>query len=198
MDPSQHLHRRMRKVERESEKIKEDIAGLETETGVDQCLLRQVEKRIDGLMSELTDVSHGILLLDRGSEELLEQGSFIKKALYAVDLKVKRLLHEQTSSPKLSGVRHATTGVKLPEISVLTFDGNIMNWSSFWEQFEVPIHKKENFEDVEKLAYLRDALKDGSAKLVIQRLSQNGRKLCRSHQMLTGALQLGLRKLFRE
>ena len=47
-----------------------------------------------------------------------------------------------------------------------------MNWSSFWEQFEVSIHKKENLEDVEKLAYLRDALKDGSAKLVIQGLSQ--------------------------
>ena len=171
-DPSQHLRRRLCEVERELEKVKEDVAGLEAETGVDQCLLRQLEKRIDGLMSELADVCRGILLLDRGSEELLEQGSSIKKALYAVDLKVKRLLHEQTSSPKLSGVRHASTGVKLPKISVPTFDGNIMNWSSFWEQFEVSIHKKENLEDVEKLAYLRDALKDGSAKLVIQGLSQ--------------------------
>ena len=70
---------------------------------MDQCLLRQLEKRIDGLMSELVDVSRGILLLDRGSEELLEQGSSIKKALYAMDLKVKRLLHEQTSSPNLVG-----------------------------------------------------------------------------------------------
>ena len=85
---------------------------------------------------------------------------------------MKQLLHEQTSSPKLSGVCHATTGVKLPKISIPTFDGNIMNWSSFWEQFEVSIHKKENLEGVEKLAYLRHALKDGSAKLVIQGLSQ--------------------------
>ena len=120
----------MHEVERELEKIKEDIAGLEAETGVDECLLRQLEKRNDGLMSELVDVPSGILLLDRGSEVLLEQGSSINKALYAVDLKVKRLLHEQTSSPKLSGIRHATTGVKLPKVSVPTFDGN-MNWSSF-------------------------------------------------------------------
>ena len=156
---------------------------------MDQCLLRQLEKRIDGLMSELTNVSRGILLLDRASEELLEQGSSLKKALYIVDLNVKRLLHDQTSSPKLSGVRHATTGVKLPKISVPTFDGNIMNWSSFWEQFEVSIHKKENLEDVEKLAYLRDALKDGSPKLVIQGLSQTAGNYVESHQMPTGALR---------
>ena len=43
------------------------------------------------------------------------------------------------------------------------FDGNIMNWSSFLEQFEVSIHKKESLHDVENVAYLRDALKDGSA-----------------------------------
>ena len=109
-------------------------------------------------MSELADVSRGILLLDRGSEELLEQGSSIKGALYAVDLKVKRLLHKQTSSPKLSGVCHASTGVKLPKISVPRFDGNIMNWTSFWEQFEVSIQKKENLEDVEKLALPEECL----------------------------------------
>ena len=58
-------------------------------SGMDQCLLQQLEKRIDSLMCELADVCCGILLLDRGSEELLEQGSSLKKVLYAVDLKVK-------------------------------------------------------------------------------------------------------------
>ena len=43
---------------------------------------------------------------------------------------------------------------------------------SFWEQFEVSIHKKETFGDVEKLVYLRDALKDGLARQVNQGLSQ--------------------------
>ena len=71
---------------------------MEAEIDVDQCLLRQLEKRIDGLMSELADVCRGILLLDHGSEELLEQGSSLKKALYVVDLDVYRLLHEQMTS----------------------------------------------------------------------------------------------------
>ena len=62
--------------------------------------------------------------------------------------------------------------MKLPKISVPTFDGDIMNWSSFWQQFEVSIHKKESLQNVEKLAYLRDALKGGSANQVIEGLSQ--------------------------
>ena len=41
-DPSQHLRRRLHEVERELETIKEDGAGLGAETGVDQCLLRQL------------------------------------------------------------------------------------------------------------------------------------------------------------
>ena len=132
-DPSPHLHRRMRKVDSELERICEDVAGLEAESSVHQCLLRQLEKRTDGLMTELTDICRGILLLDNGSEELLDQGSSLKKVLYVLDLRVKQLLHEQTMSPKLiSGV---CTEVKLPKISVSIFDGDIMNWSSFWEQF---------------------------------------------------------------
>ena len=55
----------------------------------------------------------------------------------------------------------------LPKISVPTFDGDIMNWSSIWEQFEVSIHKKETLGDVEQLVFLRDALKDGSARQII-------------------------------
>ena len=187
MDPSQHPCRQVHEVDRVSQKIGEDFEGLETTSGVDQCLT-QLEKHIDSLMSELTDISHEILLLNQGSEELLEQGSSLNKVLYALDLKVKRLLHEQTTSPNFNSTQQANTRVKLSRISVPTFDGNIMNWSSFWEQFEASIHKKESLQDVEKLAYLRDTQKDGSATPSHLRSITDSRKLCQSHQMPAGAL----------
>ena len=160
-------------MDQELPRIK-NVAGLEADSGVDQCL----PLLTDTIMSELSDIHCGILLLNHGSEELLDQGSSFKKVFCALDLKVKRLLHEQTMSPKLiSGIN---TGVKLLKISAPTFDGNIINWSFFWEQFEVYIHKKETLEEVEKLAHLRDALKNGWARQVIQRYCKS-RKLCRSH-----------------
>lgn len=59
--------------------------------------------------------------------------------------------------------------VKLPKLNVPTFDGNILNWNTFWKQFCV-----KNVSNVEKLVYLYHALKGGSAKLVIEGLSRSG------------------------
>ena len=46
-----------------------------------------------------------------------------------------------------------------------------MNWNSFWEQYEVSIRSREHLSNPEKLAYLRQSLKDGPAKRVIEGLS---------------------------
>ena len=52
------------------------------------------------------------------------------------------------------------------------FDGDILNWRTFWEQFRVSIHSRPQLSDAEKLAYLKDTLKDGPAAGVIQGLAQ--------------------------
>ena len=64
------------------------------------------------------------------------------------------------------------TGVNLPRIEIPTFDGNILNWRLFWEQFQAAVHDKPQLEEVDKLTYLRDALKDGPARNVIKGLTQ--------------------------
>ena len=66
------------------------------------------------------------------------------------------------------------TGLKQPKFSVPTFDGDILNWSNFWDQFSVSIHDKTKLSGTEKLAYLRDALKDGPAEAVIRGLAKPG------------------------
>ena len=41
----------------------------------------------------------------------------------------------------------AAKGIKLPKIEVPTFDGNILHWPTFWEQFEVSVHDKDSLSD---------------------------------------------------
>ena len=101
INPSQHLHRRIREVDREAGKVGEDVEGLEVTSCVDQCQLRQLENRIDSLISELQDVCRGILLLDHDSEVILQQGSSLKKVLYTLDFKLICLLRKQGTSPSL-------------------------------------------------------------------------------------------------
>lgn len=77
----------------------------------------------------------------------------------------RRLLHPLEPSCR---------GVKLPKLDVPVFDGNILNWTSFWEQFCVSVHSRPNLTNSEKLLYLQHALKDGTAKHVIEGLSRSG------------------------
>ena len=66
------------------------------------------------------------------------------------------------------------SGVKLPKLAALTFDGNITNWHSFMEQFVISVHDRSNLSPSEKLTYLRHAVKDGSVKHVVKGLSGSG------------------------
>ena len=67
------------------------------------------------------------------------------------------------------------SGVKLPKVSVPTFDGEVLNWRSFWEQFDATIHCKTELSNTEKLTYSTyksEAFKDGPAKFVISGLTR--------------------------
>ena len=63
------------------------------------------------------------------------------------------------------------TSIKLPKLSIPKFDGDVLNWRTFWEQFKLSIHNWEQLSDSEKLAYLKDPLKNGPAECVIQGLA---------------------------
>ena len=97
-------------------------------------------------------------------------GLKVKKVLFQVYLKVERLLRDVENSTKIS--KAETPRVRFPKINVPSFDWNILNWTSFSEQFEVPVDCQDSLRDVKKLAYLKDAEKDSPAKQFIEGLSR--------------------------
>ena len=86
---------------------------------------------------------------------------------------IRRHLTRRAVEP-VSSTPVVSTGVKLPKLDVPVFDGNILNWTRFWEQFRVSVHDRTSISDSEKLVYLQHALKDGSAKTVIEGLTRSG------------------------
>lgn len=50
--------------------------------------------------------------------------------------------------------------VKLPQISLPTFKGNLENWLSFKDSFNSLIHERTDLSDTDKLTYLKLSLKD--------------------------------------
>ena len=60
------------------------------------------------------------------------------------------------SSPAPSAI--VEEQINLPKLIITPFDGNILNWVSFWDQFESSIHLKNNISDIDKFSYLRSFL----------------------------------------
>ena len=50
--------------------------------------------------------------------------------------------------------------VKLPKLELTKFDGNILNWQVFWDQFNSSIHLNNNISDIDKFSYLLSFLED--------------------------------------
>ena len=119
------------------------------------------------MKEELFQASLGILALDHADGGLADYESFTREEIFRAHRHIRNLINSipkevraLVDTPAKSKVH---TELKLPKFSVPTFDGNIMNWSNFWDQFSVAIHDKTELSDTAKLAYLRDALKDGPA-----------------------------------
>ena len=118
------------------------------------------EEHLTGCKRELEDVRKSLLSSDQEeSEELIKLQADLEKAIFDCSLAVKKSLQSHTLDPVSSN-----DGMKLPKLDVPTFDGNILNWKTFWEQFSISVHDRTNLSDPEKLVYLCHSLKDGSAK----------------------------------
>ncbi len=86
--------------------------------------------------------------------------------LAIVEAKLKLKNHSNPSAKDTSTSR-------LPKLSLPEFDGTILNWHQFWDQFSSNIDSR-NIADVDKLLYLKTSLK-GDAKKTIDGLETTNR-----------------------
>ena len=136
----------------------------------DTHLLRQYEENLADLKTELKDVWEDLLKLGLdGADEAFTQHATVTKELFTCSHLIRKALAERSAPP----TPESSKGIKLPKLEVATFDGNVLNWSSFWEQFCVAVHDRPSVSDTEKLVYLQQALKKGSAKQAIEGLSRS-------------------------
>ena len=100
----------------------------------------------------------------------------IDKLLFDIGLSIRKktVKPPTTAVMPLSNPSTETKMVKLPKLDIPTFSGNILQWLTFWEQFSVAIHDRVDITKPQKMAYLRQALKHGSARNMVEGLSRTG------------------------
>ena len=83
-----------------------------------------------------------------------------------------------------SMVSLCNSNINLPKITLEEFDGNILNWRGFWEQFKTTIGENNTLSDIEKFTYLKRLLK-GSAYGLIYGLTLTSNNYEKAITMLT-------------
>ena len=123
--------------------------------------------------------------------ELYEKYSKLKEVHFDCCHKVKKLINNciprstpTTTTSAASTAGEAKGGLKVPKLEAPTFDGDILNWTRFWEQFTISIDQQTNLSEAEKFAYLQQSLKGGSAKAVIQGLTGTGEHYAKAVECL--------------
>ncbi len=133
-------------------------------------MLQQYEVSLSDYKIELRENLNDLLALDiDDKDELSITQSSLEEIIFKMSFEIRKQLQLRKDASLRVG-----HGDKLPKLEVPTFDGNILNWKTFWEQYCVSVHTKPSLSDSEKLVYLQQSLKDGSAKHVIEGLSRTG------------------------
>ncbi len=80
------------------------------------------------------------------------------KTIFDLSVKVKKLLYNPGSTMEsLTPTIRESHGGKLPRIDIALFNGDLLDWQTFWEQFDLTVHSRRDVPNAEKLAYLRHA-----------------------------------------
>ena len=108
-------------------------------------MLEQYDEQINGFNFELLDILGSILALEEDTSGLAELEASLSQVIFDTRLRICQL---QTPPPVTY-----REGIKLLKIDVPRFDGDIMNWNGFWEQYKVSFVSRDQRLDLEKLAY---------------------------------------------
>ena len=161
------LSRRLSRLERKLHSSHSAIAAL-TSDHPDVPLIKEYKEKIAEYKVESSQLCEEMLVMGLPDEDdLFLLHSRLDDQLFQCSHLIRKLLTEYDTTTAIT----PSTGVKLPKLDVPTFDGNLLNWTQFWEQFCVAVH---DISDTEKLVYLRHALKDGTAKTIIEGLTRSG------------------------
>ncbi|XP_045774363.1 uncharacterized protein LOC123873546 [Maniola jurtina] len=121
------------------------------------------------LYAEFTELQSKIeeSVLDVDLEEQLNQRDAFEDNYYSTLARAERMikLEEVTSACSKRCHSHNDT-IKLPTISVPTFDGSCDRWLEFRDTFQSLVHESTQISSIQKFHYLKSSLK-GSAALVI-------------------------------
>ena len=93
------------------------------------------------------------------------------KSIHALAADIASAKHRSTpliSSSRIGSPHKAERNrTKLPAISLPTFTGDVLKWPTFWHKFSASVDTNEDLPESTKLSYLRSAVQDPEADIIL-------------------------------
>jgi len=117
------------------------------------------------------ELDKGIGDMDKEVEDALEYRQKAREPRLAACEVLAQLEQESSQHRRDSKGSDSTPrlDVRLPKLVLPSFDGNVLEWQSWWDQFDVSVHKTE-LPVIQKFTYLKNLL-EGEASEAIKGLS---------------------------
>ena len=131
-----------------------------------------LEEKIEGINDICMKIQEGVD--EHNTEQLTKEFDYIPELseLYHrknMNLEKKRRTWKLLNKTDGNGKKTDQPKIKLPPVTMRTFDGNIMEWRSFNDSFQSTVDANNTLSNFEKFHYLRSLLK-GEALLTIEGL----------------------------
>ena len=180
-DPQVDLNKKRRR----EKSLKISIESL-LKDSTNLCALENKQAEIASRLQELNQLKEKYSdlyneILDLIPEDLVElechQFSDYFRQIREVSDKAQRHISENTTasladghSVKNSGSGESQSsernhsGMKLPKLELPSFYGDVLKFSSYWDQFSCAVHENKELSSVQKFTYLRSTLKGTALK----------------------------------
>ena len=144
-----------------------DVKGLlQLKLSLDEKLSKL--KKLDGESLELVE--------DRAVEEEIEQADAYKERVYAATVNIDKHCTSVAISRSPEAIRasppparepaDSTTRVRLPNLSIRPFNGDMTTWPTFWDSFESTIDSGTALSQIDKFNYLRSLVEKSAAEAI--------------------------------
>ena len=159
------------KVENQTEKLAEAIDSKDTEL-TNQLVMENeavCDKALECILN-LKEFKEEISLVNVKVAEAKEKCGFdqiveLQKQMNTIVVNLMKQQSELIEKQEIKEKELATT-VKLSKIDMVTFTGDKLKWSEFWDSFECAIHNNKKLSNIEKFNYLNSKV-SGEAKNAI-------------------------------
>ena len=161
------------------DKLQAALQNPETDNEVIEELLDTLNKRfskVENLHDELSELIESEEEMEAISEEIEQYLSRVQD----VKVKAKKKIGKKSVVPSTA---HAHQ-VKLPDIRLPKFGGDVLEWPRFWDLFTATIDEDQKLSDVHKFTYLTGQL-EGEAAEVIKELRVSSENYKKAKELLT-------------